>query len=90
MDCQELDDVSHPDGYRTACMKCLRALSKTRGIVPSSFSSQDVTREGTNPVGGGGFAVSVHSRLVNRSASIYGLPGRTFGKGVFMMILKSA
>ncbi|KAK0201588.1 kinase-like domain-containing protein [Desarmillaria ectypa] len=53
---QELDDLSRPDSYRTACMKCLRALSMVRNIVPSSFSSQDVTRGGTNPVCGGGFA----------------------------------
>ncbi|PBK97999.1 kinase-like protein [Armillaria gallica] len=44
-------------------MKCLRALSKARNIVPSSFSSRDVTREGIIPVDGGGFAVSIHSYL---------------------------
>ncbi|PBK74598.1 kinase-like protein [Armillaria solidipes] len=53
---QELDDVSCLKGYRAACIKCLRALSKARNIVPSSFSSRDVTREGVNPIGGGGFA----------------------------------
>ncbi len=46
---QELDIASLPDGYRAACMKCLRALSKDRNIVPSSFYSQDVTREGDEP-----------------------------------------
>ncbi len=61
MICQELDDASCLDGYRTACFKCLRALSKARNIVPASLylSSPDVTREGANPVGGGGFAVSI-------------------------------
>ncbi|KAK0244452.1 kinase-like domain-containing protein [Armillaria nabsnona] len=53
---RELDDVSCLNGYRTACIKCLRALSKARNIVPSSFSSPDVTRERINPIGGGGFA----------------------------------
>ncbi|KAK0491271.1 hypothetical protein IW261DRAFT_1436717 [Armillaria novae-zelandiae] len=53
---QELDDVTCSDGYRTSCMKCLQALNKARNIVPSSFSSREVTREGTNPIGGGGFS----------------------------------
>ncbi|KAK0487229.1 kinase-like domain-containing protein [Armillaria novae-zelandiae] len=60
---QERDDTCLPDGYRSACMKCLRALSKDRNIVPSSLSSQDVTREGTNPVCGGGFADIWKGRL---------------------------
>ncbi|PBK97927.1 kinase-like protein [Armillaria gallica] len=60
---QELDIASLPDGYRAACMKCLRALSKDRNIVPSSFYSQDVTREGTNPACGGGFADIWKGRL---------------------------
>ncbi|KAK0437918.1 kinase-like domain-containing protein [Desarmillaria tabescens] len=53
---QELDDVSCPDEYRTACLKCLRALSKAKNILPSSFFSQNVTREGANPICGGGYA----------------------------------
>ncbi|KAK0484638.1 hypothetical protein IW261DRAFT_849418 [Armillaria novae-zelandiae] len=60
---QELDVASLPDGYRSACMKCLRVLSKDRNIVPSSLSSQGVTREGTNPVCGGGFADIWKGRL---------------------------
>ncbi len=59
---QELDaNVSCPDGCRKTCLKCLRALSKARNIVPSSFFIylRNVTREGINPIGGGGFAVSV-------------------------------
>ncbi len=56
--CQELDDDRHPDVYRTACMKCLRALCKSRNIIPFSLYLRDVTREGEHPVGGGGFAVS--------------------------------
>ncbi|PBK82474.1 kinase-like protein [Armillaria gallica] len=39
-------------------MKCLRALCKARGIVPSSLCLRDVTIEGGNPVAGGGYAVS--------------------------------
>ncbi len=61
---QELDDTSCPDKYRAVCMKCLRTLSRARNIVPSSFSCQDVTREGKNPIWGGGFSVSVHSWLM--------------------------
>ncbi|KAK0231907.1 kinase-like domain-containing protein [Armillaria nabsnona] len=53
---QELDDERHPDVYRTACMKCLRALCKSRNIIPFSLYLRDVTREGGNPVAGGGFA----------------------------------
>ncbi|KAK0464744.1 kinase-like domain-containing protein, partial [Desarmillaria tabescens] len=60
---QELDDTSCTDGYRTACMKCLLALSKARNIVPSSLSSRDVTREGPYPIGGGGFADIYKGRL---------------------------
>ncbi len=40
-------------------MKCLRALCKARSIVPPSLFLRDVIREGKNPVGGGGFAVSL-------------------------------
>ncbi|KAK0231898.1 kinase-like domain-containing protein [Armillaria nabsnona] len=53
---QELDGVRHSDVYRTACMKCLRALCKARKAVPSSLFLRDVTREGDNAVAGGGFA----------------------------------
>ncbi|SJL08824.1 uncharacterized protein ARMOST_12195 [Armillaria ostoyae] len=60
---QELDDAPHADWYRTACMKCLRALSKARNIVPSSLCLPDVIREGENPVGGGGFADIWKGRL---------------------------
>ncbi|PBK89471.1 hypothetical protein ARMGADRAFT_935652 [Armillaria gallica] len=56
LNCQELDDAPHPDEYRKACMKCLRALCNARNIVPSSLFLRDVIREGKNPVGGGGFA----------------------------------
>lgn len=86
MDCQELDDASCLDGYRTACLKCLRMLSKARNIVPSSFVSRDVTRVGKNPIGGGGFAVSIRSSSVNESVYTYGLPGRIFGKGTFTIL----
>ncbi len=58
LNCQELDDERHPGVYRTACMKCLRVLCKSRNIVPFSLYLRDVTREGENPVAGGGFAVS--------------------------------
>ncbi|KAK0231912.1 kinase-like domain-containing protein [Armillaria nabsnona] len=60
---QELDDAPDADWYRTACMKCLRALSKARNIVPSSLCLRDVIREGENPVGGGGFADIWKGRL---------------------------
>ncbi|PBK78446.1 kinase-like protein [Armillaria solidipes] len=60
---QELDDLSCPDEYRPACMKCLQVLSRTRNIVPSSFSCRDVTREGTYPVWGGGFSDIWKGRL---------------------------
>ncbi|KAK0483936.1 kinase-like domain-containing protein [Armillaria novae-zelandiae] len=60
---QELDDPSCPDEYRPACMKCLQVLSRTRNIVPSSFSCRDVTREGTHPVWGGGFSDIWKGRL---------------------------
>ncbi|SJL08804.1 uncharacterized protein ARMOST_12174 [Armillaria ostoyae] len=60
---QELDDARHSDVYRTACMKCLRALCKVRNIVPSSLCLRDVTREGGNPVAGGGFADIWKGRL---------------------------
>ncbi|KAK0435893.1 kinase-like domain-containing protein [Armillaria borealis] len=60
---QEVDDASCPSGYRTACVKCLRALSKARNIVPSSFSSRNVAKEGTKPIGGGGFADIWKGRL---------------------------
>lgn len=53
---QELDDVTCSNDYRASCMKCLRALNKARNIVPSSFYSREATREGTNPIGGGGFS----------------------------------
>ncbi len=70
LNCQELDDAPHADWYRTACMKCLRALSKARNIVPSSLCLRDVIREGENPVGGGGFAVSPPYSWVNRFVSM--------------------
>ncbi|KAK0231896.1 kinase-like domain-containing protein [Armillaria nabsnona] len=60
---QQLDDAPHAGWYRTACMKCLRALSKARNIVPSSLFLRDVTREGGNPVAGGGFADIWKGRL---------------------------
>ncbi|KAK0485336.1 kinase-like domain-containing protein [Armillaria luteobubalina] len=53
---QELDDMPCVNVYRAAYIKCLRALSKAWNIMPSSFVCQDVTREGVNPIGGGGFA----------------------------------
>ncbi len=59
LNCQELDNVPHTDEYRKACMKCLRALCRARSIVPSSLFLRGVIREGRNPVGGGGFAVSL-------------------------------
>ncbi|KAK0190042.1 kinase-like domain-containing protein [Armillaria mellea] len=55
---QEMDDARHPDGHRTAYMKCLQALCKARNVVPSSLLIRDLTREGENPVAGGGFSVS--------------------------------
>ncbi|KAK0449329.1 kinase-like domain-containing protein [Armillaria borealis] len=76
---QELDDA-RPDGCRTACMKCLRTLSKARNIVPSSFYSQDVTREGTNPVGGGGFADIWKGRLLDIQVCLKVLRLFTTGK----------
>ncbi|PBK74612.1 kinase-like protein [Armillaria solidipes] len=79
---QELDDA-RPDGCRTACMKCLRTLSKARNIVPSSFYSQDVTREGTNPVGGGGgggFADIWKGRLLDTQVCLKVLRLFTTGK----------
>ncbi|PBK92811.1 hypothetical protein ARMGADRAFT_1030316 [Armillaria gallica] len=63
---QELDDSSYPDEYRTVCMKCLRILSKTRNIVPSSLSCRDVIREGENPIWGGGFSDFCREALVWR------------------------
>ncbi|KAK0228805.1 kinase-like domain-containing protein [Armillaria fumosa] len=60
---QELDDLSCPDEYRPACMKRLQVLSRTRNIVPSSFSCRNVTREGTYPVWGGGFSDIWKGRL---------------------------
>ncbi len=60
---QELDDLSDHNRYRTSCVKCLRALSKARNIVPSSFSCRNVAKEGTNYICGGGFAVSIHSNI---------------------------
>ncbi|KAK0449334.1 kinase-like domain-containing protein [Armillaria borealis] len=55
---QELDDVSglYRSYHYKACLKSLRALSKARNIVPSSFSCRNVAKEGTNPICGGGFA----------------------------------
>ncbi|KAK0449321.1 kinase-like domain-containing protein [Armillaria borealis] len=76
---QELDDA-RPDGCRTACMKCLRTLSKARNIVPSSFYSQGVTREGTNPVGGGGFADIWKGRLLDTQVCLKVLRLFTTGK----------
>ncbi|PBK66460.1 kinase-like protein [Armillaria solidipes] len=63
--CQELDDASCLDGYRTTCLKCLQALSKARNIVPPSLylSSQYLTKEGAYPIGGGGFADIWKGRL---------------------------
>ncbi len=66
LNCQELIELNaapHSDWYHTVCMKCLRALCKARNAVPSSLFLRDVTKEGGNPVGGGGFAVRVHSTL---------------------------
>ncbi|KAK0439169.1 kinase-like domain-containing protein [Armillaria borealis] len=74
---QELDDASYPDEYRTACMKCLRALSKARGIVPSSLFLLDTTREGENPVTGGGFADIWKGRLRDKQVCLKVL--RVFG-----------
>ncbi|KAK0222061.1 kinase-like domain-containing protein [Armillaria fumosa] len=57
---QELDGSDNLliDGYRRVCLKCLRALSKARNLMPASLtlSSRDVSKEGTNPITGGGFA----------------------------------
>ncbi|KAK0485350.1 hypothetical protein EDD18DRAFT_1361280 [Armillaria luteobubalina] len=60
---QELDVTSLPDVYCSVCMKCLQALSKDRNIVPSSLSCQEVTREGTNAICGGGFSDIWKGRL---------------------------
>ncbi len=80
LNCQELDDAPDPDGYRTACMRCLRALCKARSIVPSSLCLRDVTREGGNPVGGGGFAVSPLCFWLIFFFNVFPLC-RTFGEG---------
>ncbi|KAK0213803.1 hypothetical protein IW262DRAFT_332459 [Armillaria fumosa] len=63
LNCQELDDAPHSDWYHTACVKCLQALCQARSIVPSSLCLRDVTREGVNPVAGGGFADIWKGRL---------------------------
>ncbi|KAF9038328.1 kinase-like protein [Hymenopellis radicata] len=58
----EWDTVPSEDAqYRSKCLKCLRTLSKRYDIIPSlffsptSFSGQDIRREGAFPVAGGGF-----------------------------------
>ncbi|KAK0471433.1 kinase-like domain-containing protein [Armillaria novae-zelandiae] len=53
---QELDDAPHSDWYHTASLKCLHALCKAQSIVLPSLYLQGLTREGANPVAGGGFA----------------------------------
>ncbi|KAK0464732.1 kinase-like domain-containing protein [Desarmillaria tabescens] len=79
-----LNDASYPNGYRTTYIKCLLALSKARNIVPSSFFSRDVTREGTNPVGGGGYADiwkgHLHDTQVCLKALRVNLPEKTRAK----------
>ncbi|KAK0498050.1 kinase-like domain-containing protein, partial [Armillaria luteobubalina] len=56
LNCQELDRACDAEWYHTTCMKCLRALCKARGAVPSSLFLRDVTKEGDNAIDGGGFA----------------------------------
>ncbi|SJL10564.1 uncharacterized protein ARMOST_13951 [Armillaria ostoyae] len=60
---QELDAASHTDPYYSTSLRCLRVLSKDRGILPSSLICQEAIREGTHPVSGGGFADIWKGRL---------------------------
>lgn len=55
---QELENASDSD-YCKKCMKCLRSMVKKHQILPPSFLFNNIVREGTNPVWGGGFAVGV-------------------------------
>ncbi|KAI3610164.1 kinase-like protein [Moniliophthora roreri] len=48
---------SHRDrDYRKRCLKCLRALVRKHHVLPPSLFIEDVTREGTHPLRGGGFS----------------------------------
>uniref|UniRef100_A0A0W0FFI2 Uncharacterized protein n=1 Tax=Moniliophthora roreri TaxID=221103 RepID=A0A0W0FFI2_MONRR len=42
--------------YRNLCMKCLRVLVLKHQLLPQSLFLNDVTRHGTHPLRGGGFA----------------------------------
>ncbi|KAJ3911399.1 hypothetical protein F5877DRAFT_73212, partial [Lentinula edodes] len=44
--------------YRKKCLQFSRHLSKKYQILPSSMILREIEREGQNPVGGGGFAVT--------------------------------
>ncbi len=93
LNCQELDNPCHPGWYRTACMKCLRALSNARTIMPSSIFLRNVTREGENPVAGGGYAVSPLCSwfiiLFPRIASLQDIwKGRLHDKQVCLKVLR--
>lgn len=51
----ELETASDSD-YSRKCMKYLRSLVKKHRALPPSFLLNNIAREGTNPVWGGGFA----------------------------------
>ncbi|KAF9257183.1 kinase-like protein [Marasmius fiardii PR-910] len=42
--------------YRRKCTKCLRGLVNKHHVLPNSLFVNDIVREGSHPVGGGGFS----------------------------------
>ncbi|KAF5382286.1 hypothetical protein D9757_008496 [Collybiopsis confluens] len=76
--------------YRRRCLKALRLLAKTFGVLPNSFYAEEATRVGKNAVSGGGFADIWRGRHNNGDVCLKVL--RIFtsdgdaGKGVFKVI----
>ncbi|KAL0571381.1 serine/threonine protein kinase, AGC [Marasmius crinis-equi] len=50
--------ASDPDStpYRIKCAKCLRVLVNKHHVLPGSLFVNEITKEGTHPLGGGGFS----------------------------------
>lgn len=48
--------------YGRRCMRCMRRLANTYGVLPPSYMIHDITTEGRHAIWGGGYAVSRHYR----------------------------
>uniref|UniRef100_A0A0W0F8I0 Protein kinase domain-containing protein n=1 Tax=Moniliophthora roreri TaxID=221103 RepID=A0A0W0F8I0_MONRR len=62
----EAHQTASTDGYRKRCLRCLRVLVKKYHVLPPSLFLNNITREGTQPLRGGGFADIFKGRFGDR------------------------